>query len=591
MVISLLIACCSFLVLQRDTGSTLDTASAGIVQPDSLEQLVEQFEDVEESDILDVLEETYVPASPTTFIDSRSRAVRKLQPSRGYADGRYTGSSTKTYQRLKLTSGGHLAGGFLVEKDAGESKLSDFTSGYLLTRNLGPIQSVVLGDYIVEAGQGIALWRGYDFTKGAEVVLPARRKGRGLVPYASSDENSFLRGAATQLVWEDITLLAFYSRKSLSATLDTSGNVSSLYAAGLFRTSTEKEKRNNLSETMVGFHSSYSFSRKNRIGITGYTASFSREFATGRLTGRSFRVLSSNYELAYESVHMFGEWSLNNAKVGGISGLQVMPAKQFDFITVVRIYPSGMLNVHANGFGERLGTTNEHGWYIGVHIRPVQRLRLSVYYDLFSFPEKSSTTLFGGGGHEIFFQADITAAPKLLITPRLLSKVTVERKSIVDEYNRTIRFDDDKRKNNYRVTVDYRLNKLTTVRSRFEYTEIEFHYLKRREHGFLVYSDIVTKLSGTLTINGRVAVYRTDSFDSGIGEYERDLPGVLTVPILYGRGVKWYFLLQYSLMESLRLSFKYSELIRDDVKTIGSGLDEIMTNRDNRFGVQVDVSL
>lgn len=563
-----------------------------MTETDTLEALVEQLEDAEESSVLDLFEEFVPEGMSVPSIESRSRVSRKLDLSRGFTEGRYLGSSWKSYERLKVVQGDHLAAGLLAEKDPGESGFNDFVTGYFRVKDYGPVRSLVLGDYIVEAGQGIALWRGYDFQKGAEIVLPVRRRGRGLVPYASSDENAYLRGAAAHLGWDDVSLTGFYSRKSTSATLDSSGNVSSVYTAGYFRTATEREKRNNVNETMLGLSASYLLSGNAHIGLTGYRARYSRELAlsTQGFFGREINVISSDYLFSVESVQIFGEWGIINSHFGGVSGIHIVPTGSIDIVTVYREYPPEFINLHNNGFSERLGTSNERGWYLGVQFRPLQRVRLSGYFDLFSFPEKSATTLFTGGGHELLVQADVRPAPRLLVTPRFRRKVTVERKSAVDEFNRAVQFDDEKLKSNYRITAEYQLNKTTKLRTRFEYVELELRYLHRGEKGMLLYHDVVIKPSPTFTFSGRVAVFRTDSFDSGIGEYERDLPGVLTVPVLYGRGVRWYFLAQFLLAESLQFSVKYSELIRDDVKTIGTGLDELPTNRDSRIGLQLDCS-
>jgi len=126
-----------------------------------------------------------------------------------------------------------------------------------------------------------------------------------------------------------------------------------------------------------------------------------------------------------------------------------------------------------------------------------------------------------------------------------------------------------------------------------EYVDLEVYpdLSKSKEHGLMLYQDVVSEIGTGLTFNARLAIFRTDSFDSGIGEYEQDLPGTLTVPVLYGQGVRWYLLANYSLFESLHLSLKYVELIRDDVKTIGSGLDELPGNRDNRISIQFDFNL
>jgi hypothetical protein len=90
-------------------------------------------------------------------------------------------------------------------------------------------------------------------------------------------------------------------------------------------------------------------------------------------------------------------------------------------------------------------------------------------------------------------------------------------------------------------------------------------------------------------MNTRIIVFRSDSYFSGIFEYERDLDGVLTQPILYGSGVRWFLLFKYELINHIKISMKYSDYIRDDVKQIGTGLDQLLGNHDNRVSAQMDI--
>jgi hypothetical protein len=46
---------------------------------------------------------------------------------------------------------------------------------------------------------------------------------------------------------------------------------------------------------------------------------------------------------------------------------------------------------------------------------------------------------------------------------------------------------------------------------------------------------------------------------------------------------------EYQVNENIRLSAKYSDMLRDDVKHMGSGVDELPTNHDDRVSVQADI--
>lgn len=561
---------------------------------DNLEALVGQLVDADELPILELVEEES-PRLSRTVLESRSRFSHKLQPARGFVEGKYFGSSIKSYQRVKFSQGENLAAAFIMEKDAGESRLNDFLSGYVQIKNLIPSSSIVLGDYFIEAGQGVGLWRGFDYQKGANVVLPVQKKGRGLVPYASSDENAFLRGAATTLNFSKWSLTGYYSNKSLSASVDSNGNVTSLYDAGYFRTESEREKRSNLSERLLGARGVFRFSRDNTIGVTAFTAHYSRDFslANERFAGNTLNFASGDYFFSLSRVKMFGEWAMTNHVVGGISGIHLEPDNLIDIISAYRNYPAELFDPYNGSFSERSGTANERGFYLGLQIRPVRGVRFAGYFDQFSFPAPAQGIIFPEAGHEIFLQAEVSPVRRLLFTPRYRRKVISESGSMVDQTGRTVVFDEEKVLESFRLTLDYRLDSDAKLRTRVEYVDLHFHpaIAAGREHGMLIYQDVVVRASAHLTLDVRLAIFRTDSFESGVAEYERDLLGVLTIPVLYGRGVRWYLLANYSMFESLQLSLKYVELIRDDVKTIGSGLDELPGNRDNRISLQLDFTL
>ena len=66
-------------------------------------------------------------------VSLRSRLIRREQPAAGYSNGYYSGSADKLYERCLYRIGEHVAGGFLMEKDAGESKIYSFTTKYIVS--------------------------------------------------------------------------------------------------------------------------------------------------------------------------------------------------------------------------------------------------------------------------------------------------------------------------------------------------------------------------------------------------------------------------------------------------------------------------
>jgi hypothetical protein len=344
-------------------------------------------------------------------------------------------------------------------------------------------------------------------------------------------------------------------------------------------------------EQLIGGHLSYLLSEQNRIGVTGYATKFSRLLVLQggkRFTNDRLSMISADYQFYVSGVRLFGEWARgDNQSIGGISGIQITPTSTMNFITVYRNYPYDFVSFHGNAFGERTGTYNEKGFYSGVRVRPLPKVLCSAYYDQFVFLMPSSTSKFSSGGHEIFLQAEAVVVPRFDFFIRYRRKITDQQETIIEGMT-TKRIDDQLTKHGVRFHADYQVSKNVKLRGRVEVVDLMTKYTKRRERGFLVYQDVRLQQSERWLLNFRIVLFHTDSYDAGVAEYESDLPGVLSVPILYGKGAKWYLLVKYNVFETLDLSLKYSDLIRDDVKRIGSGLDEIPTNHDNRIGAQLD---
>ena len=94
-----------------------------------------------------------------------------------------------------------------------------------------------------------------------------------------------------------------------------------------------------------------------------------------------------------------------------------------------------------------------------------------------------------------------------------------------------------------------------------------------------------------LSVSARVVFFSTDSYETRLSEFENDLNGATSLPALSGRGIRWYVLAKYRPGISWDLSAKYSRLMRDDLRHLGTGPDELPANTDDRVGVQLDFRL
>lgn len=544
-----------------------------------------------------------LPATDDGAITTRftTRAVRDLQQRKGFLDGRFSGSSLKNYTTLTVAQRKHLEAGILFEKDAGESIRDGFVSGYLAMRNLAFVSEAIVGDYIVEAGQGLVLWRATAPQKGSEGVRIVRRAGRGIRPYRSTDEFHFLRGvaASTNFALDDnmLSLMGFYSKRSLSATVS-GESVSTFYEAGLFRTESERKRRNAVTERLAGGRILWRSHAQWQFGATVYHSTFDKPIAADDIfefSGKKMSAISADAEVnigdagsLFPALTFFGELARAEGWAG-IAGSILTIQRKANIAMAYRSYSPAFNALHASGFGERSETSNERGFYIAAEFKPAPRLRLSGYVDHFRFPWRSPSVPMPASGRDLLLQMEMSPTRTVEIHVRWTEKLLETSETLRDSFGREQNVMTDRQQRKLRLTALLQPERELRLKSRFEFVNVGYSVSGRRETGFLISQDIRYRYGRELTLEARLAFFHTDSYNSRLYAYEGDLRGVFTNAVLYGRGVRWYFMIRWSPADWFTVSGKYAETRMDGVSSVGSGDSEISGDTDNRLSVQLDV--
>lgn len=556
-----------------------------------LEELLDHSDISDESPIKDFVAESTTSTSSSSHFLLRSRIAQRLQVPEGYSDGTYSGSRLKMYNRLLLRMENYSAG-LLMAKDPGERNANDFFTANLSYRGSGVISSAIAGDFHLEGGQGIALWRGAEYGKGSDVVESAMKHGRGSLSAVSADEVKFLRGGAVTLSVGKTSATLFASDRSLGATVDSSGGVTSLYTSGYYRTTSEQAKRNSLRERMIGIRMMTIVFAGHELGMTFYHTGFSRTIMLQdgrRFMGNTYSLISVDHDFRFPALDIFGEWVLAQSTVGGIAGLRFRPSRSVRLAASFRSYPPEFVSLHGNGFGEGSEMFNEQGLYFGADLALTRTLSISCYADRFTFLQSTSSSSFSITGHDLCLRVQSTRLHGFRFGFQYLRNTRISRDTPVTSgelfLGRTPRLV----KINARGDVEYHLSTNVDFRLRLEKTLLRDDAGTTFEQGLMCYCDLVIHHGRIFLSNFRLIFFRTDSYSTRLSEYERDLDGITSVPLLYGSGVRWYLLFRYKLVSFLSIAVKYSDLLRDDVRSIGSGPDALTTNHDNRVSAQIDV--
>jgi hypothetical protein len=542
--------------------------------------------------------------------------TRRLELGRGYQTGRFLGPPGRLTSRFRLEHERRLQLALTLDKDPGEPLQwspstdtygFDHVVGSLTLRNIGPVQTVILGDFSAQFGQGVALWQGIRFGKGRDPVSPILQEGRGVRPYQSASESNFFRGAATTVdLPANLSLTAFASRRARDASLDSS-TVSSgtssppipartISSGGLHRTPSERARKSTFRETTIGGALEYQSSSLH-LGATSYHARFNRPLRPGDKPYRQFRVSGQNtstvstYGTAYLGNYtLFGEATRTaSGSYGGILGGAVDFGTAGQAIVLGRRYPPRLAPFHGNALGNGGRPQNEIGVYTGLRLHVAPNWTIGAYFDQYSAPWLRFNMPRPSAGWEA--RAVVEYDPRPWLSTYLQIRVQSEDESTehLGPGNRAI---DGLRKNqrhSARWHMEYAFSDALSLRTRTEFSR----YRSRESvaEGFFLSQGVRWRPHPSLQLDARIAFFDTDGFAARIYAYEHDLLYSFSVPVFFDRGRRSYVLVEYDPFPALTLEAKFGITSYDNRDTIGSGLNEIEGSRRRDLRLQVQWTL
>jgi hypothetical protein len=535
------------------------------------------------------------------------RVTQVLEKSDGFDKSttgtKYIGSPQKILFRYRYTYKNLLQFGLVGDKDAGEQfgkgsqKMGfDFYSFHLFARKIGIIQSLALGDFSVNMGQGLIQWQSLAFKKSSD-VMGVKRQSAVLRPYSSAGEFYFHRGAGITIKKGRFEVTAFASFRKLGANFvaDTVNNedfISSFLTSGYHRTTSENADRNNLTQTAFGGNIIYR-SKKWHVGVNGIYYNFSlpvqkrdEPYNLYAISGKNWYNFSVDYSYTHKNLHLFGEAAADkNFNKAFINGLLVSVDPRIDISFVQRTISAAYQSINGNAFTESTYPTNETGFYAGVTIRPAIGWRIDAYGDIYKFPWLKY--LVDAPSHGKDFLAQLTYTPNRQV--EVYTRFRNETKQSNQSDNTTVtNFLVSIPKQNWRTQVSYKINTALALRSRVELLWYNNKDNKiNTEKGFLAFFDflykpLLTPYSAVL----RLQYFETDSYNSRIYAYENDVLYSYSIPAFYDKGFRYYITFNYDVGKKISVWLRWAQTIYRDKTTVGSGLDEINGNKRSELKLQ-----
>lgn len=514
---------------------------------------------------------------------------------------RYQGTPQRLFVRYRYTYGQHISASLNMEKDAGEDFFSgaqsrgfDFYSGNIFLKNIGKFRKIAIGDYALQFGQGLTLWAGLGFGKGA-AISTITKPDIGLRPHSSANEALFFRGLAITTDIGKLSFTPFISYRSLDAGLSDSANpadqeVTALSQAGFHRTANEIKNKGSVKQLTYGMNAQYKGPDFN-AGILAYQTRFNHAFEPGADLYKKFEFSGSSlintgfyYNRNWRNIYFFGELAHSfNSGFAYVNGLIASLSPQVSLVMLHRNYQKDYQSFYSSSISEGSKAANEKGLYSGLTIAPVPKIELAVYADFFRFPWLKFRVDAPSRGYEVFSQLTYTIKKKLKASFRY----KLEEKEQNDAAGNTVNFLSAVQKQNYRAELNYTINASFQIRNRAEIVRYKKGILPI-ETGTLLLQDVIyNPMQSRFSGNLRFAIFDTPGFNSRIYSYENDVLYNYSVPALQNRGTRFYVNGRYTIKRGIDLWLRYSITKYSNVDEVGSGLDLIQGNSRSDIKIQL----
>ena len=529
-------------------------------------------------------------------VTTKNRYSRKIEQNEGLKNGIYYPSPAKIYNRYMLTYRNSINLGILLEKDTGEQQIDDLKLYFLKYYTPSEKIKLIIGNFRLEFGQGLIFGNPYSYYKGSTPIYPAKRRGRGILQYTLVDENASLYGIAGQVCLKIYQFSFFLSSAKLDATVNPDQSVKNFYRTGYHRNPLELNKKDRLTEQLVGGRLCLNPSLHFSMGITYYQSLFDRLGVIQNENDDKFsqntkinELIGFDYNLTLGHFNFFGEAARSKNRENGLVAGILTEVNPLKLLILVRNYSKDFISLHGNSFGEHsYSPQNERGIYFGFQINPLYNLKFSVYFDQFKHHWRTYFVPMPSTGKDLFFRIEHHPMKKLLFYLQVKS-------SQKDNYISNYKMITPRNRNNLRLQVEYQPWDFIKLRQRFEKSWVNYKIILPqvidKYEGILIYQDLNIQLNTYFKLAARITFFDTDLQEIRLYQFEQAVPGMMTNTMLNGIGNRWYLFIQWKLKSILTFSLKFgsTQYYRDN--SIASNADEVLGDTLNSINLQLDVNL
>ncbi|MBQ1874298.1 MAG: hypothetical protein II144_01220 [Paludibacteraceae bacterium] len=401
--------------------------------------------------------------------------------------------------------------------------------GYLRLRNVGALQSLVVGNLQASFGQGLVLSSPFHMGRSAYVDnISTEPEG---VRALSSVDGSGLHGLGATTRWQ-VGKVHF--------------NASALYSI--------KHEKDTIWHHTIGANLT-AMGQNWKVGITAVENFYSdsihpyqnTQYNQHYFRGRQQAVVGINGRYRWRWLDLFGEVATAQNKQWGIgvqAGARFAASNKTDLTLLYRFYSPWFDNALGYGFSETSRIGDEQGIYLGFDIRELSRWQFRGYADLFRFSGiKYGIHYAPSYGYDAMLET--AYIPNQVWNVRW--RVRAREKAQKGHYSFRAGF--SWQRGGWRLATTAEAN-------------LTQDSLRQRGWGLSLAQDIAYSWQQIpLTLQLRLQGFDARAWDNRIYLYENDVLYAISTPATYGRGGRAYLNLRWRIIDQLSLYFKISETV------------------------------
>ena len=388
--------------------------------------------------------------------------------------------------------------------------------GYIQLKDIGPMKTIVAGNYQASFGYGLVV--GSPFKRGKSAYIQSTATtDEGLKKYSSvgNSYNYFHGMGATARVsrWADVS--AFYS-------LRRGKEEAWQHVVGVNATGRWKRLKAGVTAVENIEATSSQFRERSQ-------ASYSLEAKRREAKG----AMGVNARWNQGKVDIWGEVATSHGNkwgVGVITGVRYRPISDMNLLAIYRYYSPEFDNVYANSLCSWSRMKDEHGGYLGVEYNRLKNWQLSAFGDVWKT------------GFETMAQADFIPQKDY----RMHTRFRVKRKDEKDTYSLR-----------WNMVYEFGQWKMKTqADGNMVQAEGEWTY------GWSVLQDVEYRFADVpIVLQLRAQAFDAREWNNRVYIYENDVLYAYAIPFVYGLGGRFWLNARYKINDIFSVYLRVSETI------------------------------